>query len=379
MNENINIIEELIKNANEGIQTSIATVVRVKGSSYKPEGAKMLIHENDHTTGLISGGCLEPDVIEVAKQVMESGKPVLKRYDLDENVVWGLGIGCPGTIDIYIEKINFRYLKIDRVLGNLPVTPFEAWLSCVKEEKMGVLATIVEETSCSQIEQRQIFVSNDHPMIGKLSNIELQHLVYDFSLRLLQESNPKSRTKTFTLSTGEKIDVFIDVNIPPNELIIFGAGHDAIPLADFGIKLGFKTTIVDPRPAFLTKNRFPGANMILADANSIPEKVKVNSRSCVVIMNHHLERDIHVLKHMLDANPFYIGILGPRSRGNKIFESLNISNAKKYGHIFNPIGLNIGSESPEEIAISILSEIIAFRNQCNGGFLREGEKVHQFE
>ncbi|XCS13160.1 XdhC family protein [Aeribacillus pallidus] len=128
-----------------------------------------------------------------------------------------------------------------------------------------------------------------------LDNNELHQFVCDFSKNLLQNTNPKSETKTFTLSNGEKVDVFFDVNIPPIELIIFGAGHDAIPLAEFSVRLGFNTTVVDPRSAYLTEARFPGAKRILADASSIPEKVKVSSKSYVVIMNHHLERDINVL------------------------------------------------------------------------------------
>jgi xanthine/CO dehydrogenase XdhC/CoxF family maturation factor len=105
MNENETVIHKMEQARRSGKRTALATVVRVKGSAYRREGAKMLIDEDGKTTGLISGGCLEPDVAEVAKQVMEDGKPVLKRYDMDEDTVWGLGLGCPGTVDVYIEPV----------------------------------------------------------------------------------------------------------------------------------------------------------------------------------------------------------------------------------------------------------------------------------
>ncbi|MDQ0163738.1 XdhC family protein [Aeribacillus alveayuensis] len=374
MNDNKRIVDEILENGNKLNKAAIATVVRVKGSAYKREGAKMLIDESGNTTGLISGGCLEPDVAEAAKQVIENGKPVLRRYDMDEDLVWGLGLGCPGTVDIYIEKINFDKLKLDRSIENFSENPLIAWLSCVKEEKMGVLATIFDQSPRSHTGQKQIFVSENYQTVGKLDNNELHQFVCDFSKNLLQSTNPKSETKTFTLSNGEKVDVFFDVNIPPIELIIFGAGHDAIPLAEFSVRLGFNTTVVDPRSAYLTEARFPGAKRILADASSIPEKVNVSSKSYVVIMNHHLERDINVLKHILNTDARYIGILGPRSRCQKIFKALQIDDIDQYDHIFNPVGLDIGSESPQEIALSILAEIIAFRNKCAGGFLREKKR-----
>ena len=370
MNDNKSIVDQILENGNKMNKAAIATVVRVKGSAYKREGAKMLIDESGNTTGLISGGCLEPDVAEAAKQVIENGKPVLRRYDMDEDLVWGLGLGCPGTVDIYIEKINFDELTLDRSIEDFSKNPLTAWLSCVKEEKMGVLATTLDLLR-SHSGQKQIFVSENYQTVGKLDNNELHQFVCDFSKNLLQSTNPKSETKTFTLSNGEKVDVFFDVNIPPIELIIFGAGHDAIPLAEFSVRLGFNTTVVDPRSAYLTEARFPGAKRILADASSIPEKVKVSSKSYVVIMNHHLERDINVLKHILHTDARYIGILGPRSRCQKIFKALQIDDIDQYDHIFNPVGLDIGSESPQEIALSILAEIIAFRNKRAGGFLRK--------
>lgn len=106
MNENQAVIRKMKQMSQKGSQTALATVVQVKGSAYRSPGAKMLIDEEGYTDGMISGGCLEPNVAEDAKKVMETGQPALKSYDMDENTVWGLGLGCPGTVEVYIEPVT---------------------------------------------------------------------------------------------------------------------------------------------------------------------------------------------------------------------------------------------------------------------------------
>ena len=149
MRENELIIAAIDETSKLGGEAALATVVSVRGSAYRREGAKMLIDEAGCITGTISGGCLEPDVAEVAKQVIESGQPILKIYNLDEDLVWGLGLGCPGTVKIYIEPIVMK--KAD--------TPFQAWLTNINEKKECVLATILptDEASPSEGEGRLFY------------------------------------------------------------------------------------------------------------------------------------------------------------------------------------------------------------------------------
>ncbi|GIM44964.1 hypothetical protein DNHGIG_05130 [Collibacillus ludicampi] len=372
-----------------GKQIALATVVRVTGSAYRREGAKMLVDEHKNTLGEISGGCLEEDVAEVAKKVMEDGCPVLKRYDMDEELVWGLGLGCPGIVEVYIEPVTFSGMtetdqvsdeKMNKGTGSKQKrfsSPLEAWITCLKREQMGVLSTILKAPPELGLSLgSRLFIPEHGDPIGSLGHDELNRKVLELAGEKIKSLHPKSETCSCHLSTGETIDIFLDVNVPPAEIIIFGAGHDAIPLSSFSIQLGFKTTVVDPRPAYATHERFPGANIILADSGSLQERVNISSRTYVVIMNHHLERDRACLSFALNSTAPYIGVLGPNSRCMRLMEVSQKEDIDRFVRLYNPIGLDIGAESSEEVAISILAEILAVRNNRSGGFLRGRLKVH---
>ncbi|SFJ30146.1 XdhC family protein [Thermoflavimicrobium dichotomicum] len=367
------VIADAIEDARRsGTQIALATVVRVTGSAYRREGAKMLVDKNKNTLGVISGGCLEQDVTEVAQQAMEEGRPVLKQYVLDEDLVWGLGLGCPGTVEVYIEPLTFAEITENDQGTKSISSPLDAWITCLKQEQMGVLSTILKAPSELHISLgSRLFIPEHGDPIGSLDHDELNRKVLELAREKFKSLNPKSETCSVRLSSGESIDIFLDVNVSPTELIIFGAGHDAIPLSSFSLQLGFKTTVVDPRPAYATHERFPRANIILADSGSLQERVHIGSRTYVVIMNHHLERDRACLSFALNFNTPYIGVLGPRSRCMKLLE-----NVDQFVHVYNPVGLDIGAESSEEVAISILAEILAIRNNCSGGFLHGRLKIH---
>ncbi|WP_044894383.1 XdhC family protein [Bacillus alveayuensis] len=389
MNENKRIIDALLKNARENQNMALATVVKVSGSAYKREGSKMLIDKKGGTNGLISGGCLERDVAEVALQVMESGQPILKRYDLDEDLVWGLGLGCPGIVDIYIEPITGTAL--DHLISSelqepeqdiRRFDPFQEWIKCLQQEKVGVLATIIKSsTSVDLLPGNRMFITENRNPVGQLGKDELNQIASEIAYQKIQQQSPKSETRTITLSNGEWVDIFIDVNVPVYELVIFGAGHDAIPLSKFSLQLGFKTTVVDSRPAYATTERFPGAQIVLADADHYSKQLVIGPRTYIVIMNHHIERDQASLEFALQTVSPYVGVLGPRSRCNKMLEALQLKDVP-LKQMYNPIGLDIGAESSEEIALSILAEILAVRNRHAGGFLSkrkgiESSRIHQ--
>lgn len=365
---------------NSGRKSALATVVNVDGSAYRREGAKLLVDENGNIFGMISAGCLESDVAEVAKFVMESGTPILKTYNLDENLVWGLGLGCPGTVNIYIEPIKpiSNYRKKDYMLNLLP---FEAWLKSLEEERESVLATIlpVNQTP-SRKEPFRLFISKEL-VIGDLGDVSINEQVMEIARRKLNESNPKSEKRTLSMQNGEDIHIFMDMYIPPAELMIFGAGHDAIPVAKYAASLGFKTTVVDEREFLNTEERFPNSVRLLVKTSEFSEKITISRRTYLVIMNHHIERDQETLKFVLRSNSPYIGVLGPRSRRLKMINALKEEGIFFEPHeldkMYSPIGLDIGALSPEEIALSILAEVVAKKNGHEGGFLKGSDSIHK--
>ncbi|MBS4190502.1 XdhC family protein [Bacillus sp. FJAT-49705] len=264
----------------------------------------------------------------------------------------------------------------------LELSPFEAWLRSFKEEQECVLATILPINQL-QIEKEpgRLFISKGNLTIGDLGDDEINLRVKEIALRKLYETNPKSETRTFTLPGGKEVHVFIDVYIPPSELMIFGAGHDAMPVAKYAVSLGFKTTLVDQREFYNSEERFPSTNRLIAKTSEFQEKVKIGQRTYIVVMNHHIERDQETLKFVLRSPSPYIGVLGPRSRRVRMLKALEEEGIyfekEELERMYSPIGLDIGAVSPEEIALSILAEVVAKKNGHTGGFLQDSKYIHK--
>lgn len=379
MTENERVMEAVLKTRKKGIKAAIATVVKVYGSAYRREGAKMVINEYENRTGMISGGCLEADVAEVAKDVISTGQPVLKTYHMDEDVVWGLGLGCPGTVDIYIEPVP----ESSDHLGKRDVqSAFGRWLASINQEKACVLATALERSGPFMNEgtEGRFFISTEGETAGSLGTESVEKQVLEAAQKKVKERNPKSETITISLPEGRELPVFLDVYVPCSEIMIFGAGHDAIPVARYASSLGWKTTVVDPRHYYNSEERFPGAKRIVADTGKFSSEVSITDRTYIIVMNHHIEKDQETLKFVLSSTAPYIGVLGPRKRRDRMLKALEeegtVFDKETLKRMHSPIGLDIGSETPEEIAISILAEIIAVKNGHFGGFLQDSHYIH---
>jgi len=261
-------------------------------------------------------------------------------------------------------------------------TAFERWLSSIKEAEPCVLATVLKtQENERDFKLDRLFISKEGELLGGINEPSIQKEVARAAHKKLNEKNPKSETLTFTIHEDREINIFLDVYIPPSEILIFGAGHDAIPVAKYAVSLGWKTTIVDPRPFYNTEERFPHTNRIIADSTRFKDEVKINERTYIVVMNHHIERDQETLKYALQSESPYIGVLGPRKRRIRMMESIQNEgyafSDEQLGKIRSPIGLDIGSETPEEIAISILAEIIAIKKGHTGGFLQDSKFIHK--
>ncbi len=297
----------------------------------------MLVLEDGTQVCMLSGGCLEPEVALEAQNVIATGQAVIRSYDLSEDVVWGMGIGCGGDVDILIEPLQGTLL--------------EMWLDLLEQGSSAVLATFLDDVNSVR---RVLIDANDTTD----SNI------HQTAFEMLRTLHPRAETKTI-----DGTDVFFDISAPPPQLIIFGAGHDTMPLAAQAVALGWQVTIADSRQAFLTPARFPGTT--LHNTGIRFEDTIIPDRAFVLLMNHHLERDTSALRHALTSNAAYIGVLGPQARYQKMLEQLGISkNDSSFDRVVNPIGLDIGAESPAEVALAIMAELMAVQRGYNGGRLR---------
>lgn len=331
-----------------GQRAALATVVRVRGNAYRREGARIVVFEDGSYECLLSGGCLEPTVADAAARVIATGTPVLRQYDLEEDSVWSLGIGCSGAVDIYIERLD-----------DDPVS--RAWLEILDNAEAAVLVRSLAGSGCRM-------VVREHEVLGSVGDATLDS-------GAVQRS--RSRVDSPFVRSGvervEGVDLFFEASVPPPELIIFGAGFDAVPLAQQGWELGFSVIVVDVREAFLRADRFPHATLVSAHFSRFPEALRLTRRSFVITMNHHLERDRESLRFALSSSCPYIGVLGPRSRFQKLLAALEgegaVVDPRALSRVRSPVGLALGAETPEEIAVSILGEIVALQNGFDAGFL----------
>lgn len=346
-------ILRMIEREEKGI---LSTIVRVNGSAYRREGAKLLVKENGTYLGFISGGCLEQDIAENALLLLRKGGVSLRNYDLSEDVTWGLGIGCGGSIDLLMEPIPEE--------ERTSIT--KKWFDAVREGRRAVLATLLPPQP-----QEKLLLCHDGRREGGFTDQNLEREILQAMERKLQALYPKAE-RLERWSEGEKVSIFIDVAVPQPELILFGAGHDAIPVARFAAEAGFRVKVVDRREAYLSEERFPSAERVAAGEEEWGERVEILPHAFVVIMNHHLQRDRVALHFALDSPASYIGVLGPRSRFEKLIKDYpdgeRLREAME-GRVFHPVGLDLGGETAEEVALSIVSELVAIKRGHRGGHL----------
>ena len=388
---------EQCKNSDECV--AIATLVKAQGSTYRRPGARMLMTSQGQIVGSLSGGCLEGDVFEQAQEVMTSGKPIVVQYDTmsDEDIIWGLGLGCNGIVQILIERVE----------EESPLNHLAFLTECLRYRQVGVLATVfhVEGQVKAQIGTR-LMMYPDGTVKSDIEDADLVAQIRDDAGKALDES--RSKVKAYPLLTG-KAEVFIEVIQPPVPLMIFGAGHDVVPLVRLAQELGWYVTVVDSRQADATRERFQSADEVIlsrpesisdsvseavgtlgasallrtplekplakrGEAQASADRIQLNNRTVAVVMTHNYLHDLELLKTLLPSPVRYLGILGPKSRTGKLLQDLQeqgiTPTEQQLQRLYNPVGLNIGADTPEEIALSIVAEIQAVLGDRSGGSLR---------
>lgn len=296
--------------------SALATLVTVEGSSYRRPGARLLVTDDGTRLGSISGGCLEDDVLARSKAVLASGRADTVIYDTttENDLVWGVGLGCHGVVHVLIER--------------LPPNPNWA-----------------VELAANFTARRTTTLAVTH------RSADGTHL----GTRLATGSDP--------LATGGN-DVFLDRIAPPVRLVIFGAGDDAQPLARLAGELGWLVTVADPRSAYATAQRFPSAEaIVVAPAGDLAARVPIAADTLAVVMTHHYVHDVPLLRALLPADLAYLGLLGPRKRSERILddlarEGIAITPAQR-SRLHAPVGLDIGADSPEQVALAIVAEMQA--------------------
>lgn len=351
----------------------LATVMQVQGSTYRRPGARMLILGDGRSVGLISGGCVDTDLRERAAKVMASGEPSLVTYDSTspQDIVMGLGIGCSGVMHTLLE----------------PCDPWaeDSHLKFIADSLRGraaaAVATVYEVTGKSGIR------IGSRMMINRAGTWENQITDPDLSERISAAcrealKSGASAAVQYPTATGSA-RVFIEHIAPPQSLLIFGAGAGAFPLARLAGELGWHVTVIDHRPAYATRESFPGAEaVILSEPGEIESHVTLLPGDATVIMTHNFNTDCLLLRSLLASPVRYVGLLGPRAKAEMLLDRLRHEGfdptGEQLARLYAPVGLDIGAESPQEIALAIVAEIRMVLADRHGGSLRNRTTpIHQ--
>ncbi len=327
-------------------KVALATVIYVEGSSYRRAGARMLVQDNGIWIGGISGGCLEGDALKKANHCIARNKVEVVRYDTskeDEEQI-GAGLGCNGIIDVLLSPI----VQEDK---NNPIHILE---SCVNDRKVNCLVTIISSE------------------IDELSAGEMYKYTTEskFPKQLTDDINAALISGRSSVKTYDNLSVFIEILLPALSIVLFGSSYDIYPLLKIGNELGWHMSVVTNPAKASQKMKALSAHIYPKDAT-----IPYDDFTAFVLMAHDYKTDKDNLVMALETNVPYVGMLGPLKRKDKALDELKdngqIFTAEQLHKLYNPIGLDIGSSTPEEIALAILAEIRAHFSGRNGRFLRE--------
>ncbi len=374
---------------NPAMTLALATLVKASGSTYRRPGARMLVLPTGEAIGSISGGCLESDVIEKAGDVIRSGQNVVLTYDTstEEDIIFGAGLGCKGEVHILIEVItpdafdssSRRREEIVPPRVKPPIAPdlIKFIQTLFQQRESAAVATIFRAPpeSPAQIGAR-VILANAGAVIS-VSGIADQALAASLIADARQTLSSNRAANFEHAISGGIVEVFAEVIHSPVPLVIFGAGYDAVPMVRLAKEVGFHVTVVDKRPAYATPSRFTLADIVSVaqPEDDLAGQFNLNQRTTVVVMSHNYMADRAFLKALLPLPLLYLGLMGPRKRAEKMLQELReegvIANDAALKRLHNPVGLDIGADTPEQIALAILAEIQAVLSGHAGGLLRE--------
>ncbi len=331
MNELDTILEAAAGCQSSGERFALATVVSVRGSSYRRPGARLLVPEHGTPVGLISGGCLEEEAARLAREALRLDAPVLVTVDhsAEGDELWGLGLGCRGVIELLAEPPELAAETLDA-------------LRAAREGRATYLLTGLDG-------ERRVLTEQEADALGERAAMAVAH----------------GRPTVI----GEAV---LDPILPPLHLVVCGAGPDADPLVAAGLRLGWRVSVVDARRSLLRADRFPGAVLHDAEPAKAADAVGAGEWTAVVLMSHDYLRDAAYLGGFIGRGVRYLGVLGPRDRTDRLLAELDVAPTDAdLAALHAPAGLDLGADGAEEVATAIVAEILATLRGRTGVPLRD--------
>jgi xanthine dehydrogenase accessory factor len=360
------ILEKLEAWRGQGSDVAVATVVKTSGSTPRGEGAKLLVRGDGEMAGSVSGGCVETDVALHAQEVLQAGQPRLVSYGISDEMGISVGLACGGSIEVLIEPSGTSSPQPSSTAvgeGDL-----RAISDLVRHEVPVAIGTVIRPES--MVGRRVWFARGE--IHGSFGDNALDGAFVASAERLLRSGQAKAQTARD--ATGNEVELFVDTYPAPPTLLIFGGVHVGIPLTKYAKILGYRVQVIDPRGVFATRERFAEADDLLIER---PEdylaRTEINENTYVVVLTHDPKFDEPVLKHVLNTRASYVGAIGSRKTNQDRMARLETEGVSRelLARIHSPIGLDIGSQVPEEIALAIMAEVVAARYGKAGTPLRE--------
>jgi xanthine dehydrogenase accessory factor len=339
-------------------QVALATVVQTWGSSPRRVGAKMALTSEGEMAGSVSGGCVEGAVVEAGLEVLETGEPQLLHFGVADETAWEVGLACGGTIDVFVKSLD--------------PTMYTFYRNAIDDECAAVTTTVIRGPA--EHIGRELFLREDGKVFGSLG-ADLDEIALTAARAAVAAGDSRRGTlpspasapiqqASETAHSRPEVEIFIEVLLPPPTLIIVGGVHIAIALVEIAKTLGYRTVVVDPRRWFGSGSRFPQVDRLV---HSWPDKalaeIGLTRLTAVALLTHDRKLDDPGLKVALPSQAFYVGALGSRKTQEKrrlrlLEEGLSETDV---GRLHGPIGLDIGAQTPEEIALAIMGEVVAAR------------------
>ena len=331
----------------ENKSIALATVIQTWGSSPRRAGAKMALTPDGNITGSVSGGCVEGAVFDTGIAVLKSNRPQLLHFGVADETAWEVGLACGGSIDIFVQPLDADI--------------FSPLRSLLLDEKSAVLVTVIGGSD--EILGREMLVREDGTVAGTIKE-EVNEQVKD----LAREALAQGASRRAMLN--DDVEVFVEVISPPPTLVAVGGVHITIALMALAKTLGYRTVVVDPRSSFGNETRFPHVDQLIQSwPQEAFQQIPINRSTAVAMLTHDPKLDDPALKIALPSAAFYVGALGSKTTQAKRRQRLLEEGLtrEQLDRLHGPIGLDIGAGTPEEIAISIMAEIVAARNSQTRG------------
>ena len=340
---------EFFKERRSNVQPLVlVSVFETAGSTYSKAGAQMLIDGDGHYCGMLSGGCLEGDLVERARSVISTGTAETASYDLSaDDELWGLGVGCDGTMRVLLQPL----------LPETDYQPFAAIADTFNGDEPATLAIVVSAESSSIHAGASLLLKD-----GRELDFGMSHAVARLIASSVDNKRPAMMRQVDT--PDGKCEVLYARIEPPPTLLILGAGLDSEPVVRIASELGWRCTVIDHRPAYVESRCYPDSTSAqCCPVEELGQQVELRRFDLAIVMSHHLASDRAYLRHLAASDIAYIGLLGPAGRRERLMNELTDAADALQGRLHGPAGIDLGGRGPGPIALSIVAEMQQFLNQ----------------